>query len=328
MKEKFFYASKILFISICYILLLPICNSYSVTTSAASDLTIDFGSFAQLSENASLILNYDASNTTSGISNFIGSPQPASVEYKQTNLSTAQTEKVTITPSLITATPVVTDTCTISLDNFTASSTSFTLYREGNWLSGATSVTVNYGATLSIIGSCASGRYNGTLSIPYTSEKCDVLGIFGGCSDNSGNPMTFNWTVQIWDKIGASEIQSLDFGSMMSPQVNAKVIMSTAGVRSKNGEIWLDPSNNGKVGMFNVVSIANKTFYVSLPASAILKGSGGTMTADTFTSTVGTNGLTTDANGNATFSIGATLNVPANISSGTYSGNYDVTVYY
>ena len=130
-------------------------------------------------------------------------------------------------------------------------------------------------------------------------------------------------------KIGAEEIQSLDFGSMMSPQEEGTTVtISYAGGRSKSGDIWLDPSNAGRAGSFEVISSGNRTFYVDLPASATISGSGGAMTVDNFTSSVGTNGLTTSSEGTAVFNVGATLHVPANISAGTYTGEYSVRVYY
>lgn len=326
MKKSFLKLLKISAIYVAFACFIFINKSFAVTTTAGSDLIVDFGSFAQLQENASIVLPYSGSTTQTGISNYVGSPDPASVIYTQTNLGFGQFEEVTITTSSISATSAG-DGCTITLSNFTASESNFTVYRENNLIGSATSKTVTYGATLTIKGFCTSGTYGGTITIPYTSEACDIGSWFGGsCTDNTGDPMVFNWTVTIWDKIGATETQSLDFGSMMSPQTDTTVTITPSGGRSKGGDIWLDESNAGRAGSFDVISSGNRTFYVEFPNSATLSGSGGTMVVDTFT--VNDGNLSTSSDGTAVFNVGATLHVPANISAGTYSGTYDVRVYY
>ena len=299
------------------------CSNAIALTQSTGTPEIDFGSFAQLQENASIVLPSSGSTTQVGISNYIGSPEAATVTYVvQTGLDFGRYESATLsTPS---DSVITTDKCIITLTNYDLSSTSVTVYREGNWLSLPTSATVNYGATLNISGFCEAREYNGTFTIPYTSKNCALL---GSCSDNTdADPISISWKVTIWDRIGATETQSLDFGSMMTPQADAKVIMSPSGVRSRDGYIWIDPSNAGRPGSFEVVSSGNRAFYVEFPNSATLSGSGGTMVVDNFT--VNDGELSTSSDGTAVFNVGATLNVPANISAGTYTGEYNVRVYY
>jgi len=324
MKKSFLKLLKISAIYVAFACFIFINKSFAL--NAGTGTPIDFGSFAQLQENAYIELDNTSSFSQSGVSNYMGNPQASEIQYT-TTLTNSYSGLVTETVTLQTADTLTSSNtdCPHTITQVTPSSTSFSLQvAEGDTTSNYRKIT--YGATLTLTSQCKSGTYSGTISIPY-SYRTALLGFI---PTSSGSGTTYvDYTFKVWDKIGAEEVQSLDFGSMMSPQEDGTTVtISYAGARSKSGDIWLDPSNAGRAGSFNVISSSNRTFYVDLPASATLSGSGGTMTVDNFTSNVSSNGLTTSSDGSAVFNVGATLHVPANVSAGTYTGEYNVRVYY
>ncbi len=303
-------------------------SNHCYALNANQGTPIDFGAFAQLQENAYIQLSNTGTVSKSGISNYQGDPKPSSIVYDTTltnSYSGIVTEAVSLSsPGTITS-PYA--DCNYTITNVSPNPSSFSLQVDGS-SSSSSSREVKYGATLTLSTQCKSGVYSGTIDIPF-SGRTTILG-FIPWGDASTGTVPVNYTFRVWDKIGLTETQSLDFGGIMSPEVDTTVTISTNGVRSNpTGRAIFDPSNTGRNGTFEVFGTSNITFYVTLPSSAILTGSnGGSLTVNNFTATVGSNGLALDSQGLNTFNVGGTLNIPAHATPGTYQGTYDITVYY
>lgn len=132
-------------------------------------------------------------------------------------------------------------------------------------------------------------------------------------------------TAQIAAPISIGETASLSFGTVTTSATAGTVVITTAGARTVTGGV----STLGgapAAGAFSVAGEGTASYTVSLPSSASLSGPGTAMTVDGFS----ISGLTTRSlvGGADTFSLGATLNVNANQTSGAYSGSYTVSVNY
>lgn len=129
----------------------------------------------------------------------------------------------------------------------------------------------------------------------------------------------------------------LAFGTFIAGATAGTVVVSTAGARSATGGVVLLTNAQfaqPAAGTMPVSGTGNRTYQITLPASATLsRTGGGSMSVGTFTSNPlpglnGTKGYGQLANGAQTISIGATLSVGANQTAGSYSGTFDVTVVY
>jgi hypothetical protein len=130
--------------------------------------------------------------------------------------------------------------------------------------------------------------------------------------------------------ITISEEAELNFGDIVPSEDLGTVVIAPAGVRSFTGGVTL---LNGYLTVhsaaeFSVTGDNNKTFIITLPNNTeikLSKADGEDMDVTNFTHN---STLTTDVNGDASFNVGATLNVNADQAPGLYTGAYDVTVAY
>jgi hypothetical protein len=129
----------------------------------------------------------------------------------------------------------------------------------------------------------------------------------------------------------------MNFGniSLQAGATGTVVLNPTTGLRSTTGGITL-PVTNGTVtaASFGITGANGYAFGFTLPTSVLLTiaGGGSTMTANNFTSNLagaGSGSSTLSNTGVATLIVGATLNVTAAQTAGTYiSPAFDVTVNY
>ncbi len=137
-------------------------------------------------------------------------------------------------------------------------------------------------------------------------------------------------------RVGAAQITiqntaGLNFGSLAVGGSAGTAVISPAGVRTVTGGVVGLGSAYGAASFTVTISSGSATYFLSLPTgNTTLTGPGGaTMTASTFTSNP--SGLiqqVPSVPGSQTVTVGATLNVAANQTPGSYAGTFTVTVFH
>ena len=135
-------------------------------------------------------------------------------------------------------------------------------------------------------------------------------------------------TAIIVGPIGITNTANMNFGNVAVGAALGTVILATDGSRTVTGGCTL-PATAGSpaAATFNVTGAANYTYAITLPAGATTLDDGAThqMTVDNWQSDpVGTGDL--GAGGSQTLRIGATLNVGASQTPGTYTSTVPFTV--
>ena len=132
--------------------------------------------------------------------------------------------------------------------------------------------------------------------------------------------------------LSITSASALGFGSFVPDTAAATVVIAPQGTgfRSKTGNISLLDSGAGAPSTVSVSGSPNMTFSVNLPTSSVtLTGpNSSVMTLSSFTSSLGVAKGTIGGGGTASFLVGATLNVGASQTAGSYTGSFSVTVSY
>lgn len=155
---------------------------------------------------------------------------------------------------------------------------------------------------------------------------------------------TANGKAVIAKPITITKTADLDFGEIVPNSATdgqtLEVTVTTGGARSVtaglgDGNIW---GGTVSAAAFTVKGRPNQAYGITLPASAALACQTGGCTAtdltvDTFTESTGAGGGTlvvggTPGLGEDSFTVGATLHVPAAQPDDTYQGTFDVIVAY
>lgn len=124
---------------------------------------------------------------------------------------------------------------------------------------------------------------------------------------------------------------TLDFASIAPGASAATVVVAPDGSRTCPASVICSGTTNAPT--FDIAGSANTAVYVRFtnPTETLTSGTD-SMTVDTFTTNlptaanVGT--ATTDASGNASFTVGGSLHVAASQPAGTYTGTLTVNVAY
>ncbi|MFC1589297.1 DUF4402 domain-containing protein [Pseudomonadota bacterium] len=128
--------------------------------------------------------------------------------------------------------------------------------------------------------------------------------------------------------IGMTTRNGLTFGDISAGTTSGTVILTPGGARTATGGTTIDTSTTGNPATFDIQGEPNASFSITLPVSVILSDTAShTMTVDNFTSSPTPSGVL-DGSGQQTLFVGAVLNVSANQSFGSYSGQMSVTVDY
>lgn len=163
-----------------------------------------------------------------------------------------------------------------------------------------------------------------------------ILGIssFG----QNGAKSTAQGHAEIVAPITITKVTDINFGKLAVHATNGGTVVVTPASgtgRSATGGVTFSTANTGTVGAaeFTVGGQGNYTYHLGLPSASLsLVGTpSGTMTADTWTSSLGVSGNgTLSSGGSQTIYVGATLNVTGGQTPGVYSSTvpFEVTVDY
>ena len=166
------------------------------------------------------------------------------------------------------------------------------------------------------------------MRILFTSAMLFVGAVFSGNAVWAAS-VNSNTAAIIVQPIGITNSGGMDFGLLAAGVAVSVVNVSTASARSlSSGDVTLITGGSISAASFDVTGEPNGGFGITLPAGSITLTSGGdTMTVDTFVdSDAGTGTL--DGTGNASFTVGANLNVSAAQPVGNYTGTFAASVVY
>lgn len=124
--------------------------------------------------------------------------------------------------------------------------------------------------------------------------------------------------------LSALETQGMDFGILVATTSPSTATLSTAGVVTTG----LDKYGVPKSGIFTITGDANSQVTVSIANTTLTSSGGGTPMSLTNFTTSPTSPVTVGAGGTVGLNVGAQLAVGASQASGTYNGNYTVTLSY
>jgi hypothetical protein len=127
--------------------------------------------------------------------------------------------------------------------------------------------------------------------------------------------------------IGLVMQANFSFGSIVASGTAGTVTVTPASLRSSAGGVVLGSGVGVHAATFQASGALEMSFSIVLPSSVTLTSGGSTMTMNAFTSNPSGSG-TIGIGGTTTVTVGATLNVGANQSTGSYTGSLPVTVAY
>ena len=150
-----------------------------------------------------------------------------------------------------------------------------------------------------------------------------VLGMTGGASAVSD---TFDATANIQTSIALTNTANLAFANIVPDAAQAgTVVIDTSGGRTCAPV--LSCSGSTSAAAFDVSGSDGSTYQVTLPPETLVSSGGNNMTVSAFNSSLAGN-TGTLTGGTDSFTIGGTLNVGANQATGSYTGQFTVTVEY
>lgn len=120
----------------------------------------------------------------------------------------------------------------------------------------------------------------------------------------------------------------MDFGEVAAETGDVSTVVLTPGGVVSSSDGATIGGGSPAAGAFSVTGNDTLAYDISLPASTTLAGGiGPAITVNAFTSSKVDNSSTTSG-GTDNFTVGATLNLADGQGSGTYTGNYAVTIDY
>lgn len=140
----------------------------------------------------------------------------------------------------------------------------------------------------------------------------------------ANNTETANATATIQGAIAIVKDTDLAFGKIVAGDASVVKVTPEGAINVVSGTATLVPGATVSAAAFDLTGTADATYAVVLPSSCVIQdGASNEMTVDTFTKTgsalTGTTGV---------LLVGANLNVGVDQIVGTYTGTFDVSVYY
>jgi hypothetical protein len=153
-----------------------------------------------------------------------------------------------------------------------------------------------------------------------------VMGIAASTIAQTGVSASASTNATIVTPITITKTSDMYFGNVAVNSNSGTVVLTPAGARTNTGGVTL-PAVTGTVSAaaFTVTGQTGYVYTITLPTTITLTGTpSGTMTVNTFTSNPTPTGTLTGGTSNLT--VGATLNVGASQTAGTYTNASDLTV--
>ncbi len=135
-------------------------------------------------------------------------------------------------------------------------------------------------------------------------------------------------TAVVLTPIAISTTTNMSFGDVYADNATpGTVVLATTGSRSVTGGATTG-ATAGAAAVFAVTGNASATYAITLPTTDVTLVSGGNnMIVNTYVHDAG-GAPALDGTGNASFNVGATLNVGAAQAPGTYTANFNVIANY
>ena len=118
----------------------------------------------------------------------------------------------------------------------------------------------------------------------------------------------------------------MNFGKIVSVG-ESSVTISPQSVRTTQGNVQVS-GDVYNANSFYIQGATNAAFTLSLQTSSTMTNGKTTLTVNAFTSSLTSNRGTTNNVGFISFTVGCTLNIPSNVTSGIYQGTYNLTAIY
>jgi hypothetical protein len=126
--------------------------------------------------------------------------------------------------------------------------------------------------------------------------------------------------------VSLEETQMLYFSNVTITGAGT-VLMTPSGLRSATGDVQFNDEYNSPA-RFSINGANNATYKVSFGQAVSLTNGKYNITASDFKTSLVNNVGTLDATGKGSFSVGCTLTCPNGITSGNYSGTYEIQCSY
>lgn len=149
----------------------------------------------------------------------------------------------------------------------------------------------------------------------------------GSAMAQSSSSASATATATIITPILLTNTAALQFGNVVASTTAGTIVVAADATRTWTGGATGISGLPVTAAAFGVTGGANRTFTISLPASATITSGSNSMTVDTFTSSIPSPSAL-NGSGAASFNVGGTLTVGASQATGSYTGTFSVTVAY
>ena len=326
-------------IFMCF-LALPFKSAYSASYSTTG--SIDFGIVMQNAIPSIIPVTTDGQRDEAGTHGVYRAENPtvSNIITFKTSGNILRGEQIQIRNGDSTG-DITIDGCTFSFSNISTPTNTATMTNSSS------SYNFNFSLTLTVSNFCTPKTYSGNFDIAYRVSDCWLGGLFGGC-DNYGEYqyLPFNYSFKIEEPLGAEEIQALNFGAIMPILDGAGTVTIAPEDESVSvtGDIKYFYSGYSR-GIYQVYGIGNRMINITMPNNVtiynISENNGDSMivnnfkVSSTYAYTQTTDGAKVEIPLNdlsfdnySNFFVGATLNVGAGVSAGTYRGEYTILLSY
>ena len=280
---------------------------------------MNFGTFIQTAQTASVKLSYAEGTAQSDLSGLVIGSSTVHKPFRPkftANTGGSSTESLKFNSVSGGSYSDPNSNCSITVDNWNLQPK-----KRNSLKNGATYRSFTVGATAHIKnGFCSAGTHTFYATLNWSS----TIG-----SRTTSSTIEFPVHITFETPLSIEETQGMNFGTFLSPHVASTITLSPSGSYTSTGSVTF-VDNTLTPGEFTVTGVGNRQVSITLPASTTLSNGTQTMTADTFISTpAGSFTLSGTGTGQTqSVNVGSTLHINSNQRAGNYTGTYPVIVSY